>query len=130
MIWFIMALRKFGVFRGRARRKEFWFFVLFSNLFIYLFAVLVTGLGLVKDITIGIFGLLLLALIIPTIAVTVRRLHDTGRSGWWLLIYLVPIIGPIIALVFLASDGQPGPNKFGLDPKQDSGPMLEPLSDV
>ncbi len=116
---FLTALKKYAVFSGRARRSEYWYFVLFY----FLFAI---GLALIDGIT-GTFnqasgmgllsGLLTLGLLIPSIAVSIRRLHDTDRSGWWLLIAFIPLIGAIVLLVFCVQDSSPGDNRFGANPK-------------
>ena len=113
MDWYLAVLKKYAVFAGRARRKEFWMFVLF-NLIISIV------LGIVESIikTGGILGgIYALAVLIPSIAVGVRRLHDIDRTGWWLLISFVPIIGLIVLIVFAATDGTPGDNKYGPNPK-------------
>lgn len=114
MDWYLTALKKYAVFSGRARRKEYWYFVLFSFLISLAFSFIDGFLGLVaQDSGFGLFsGLYSLAVLIPGIAVAVRRLHDTGRSGWWLLITLVPIVGAIVLLVFLASESKPGRNQY------------------
>ncbi|GAA2505215.1 DUF805 domain-containing protein [Streptomyces longisporus] len=113
MSWFIEALKKYAVFSGRARRKEYWMFVLFSAI---IYAVLL-GIGLaIKAPFIAI--VFYVAILLPSLAVGVRRLHDTGRSGWWLLFGIVPLAGPITLLVFTCSDSQPGVNKYGPNPKE------------
>ena len=119
MSWFVEALRKYAVFRGRSRRKEYWYFALFS-LIISLVLSLIdsvtgtfdssTGLGLLS-------GIFTLAILIPSIAVSVRRLHDIDRTGWWFLVSFIPIIGTIVLLIFATLDGTPGGNRFGPDPK-------------
>ncbi|MFC2091590.1 DUF805 domain-containing protein [Elusimicrobiota bacterium] len=114
MNWYIEVLKKYIVFRGRARRKEYWMFVLFSMIISF-------SIGIIEGIT-GVIGLGLiygLAILTPSTAVAVRRLHDTNRSGWWLLISLVPLIGIIILLVFMVQDGQAEENQYGIDPKSD-----------
>jgi len=111
------VLSKYVVFSGRARRSEFWWFALFA-LILYI----VVG---IIDLAIGSSVLLLivaLALLLPSLAVTVRRLHDTGRSGWWILISLVPFVGGIILLVFECQDSQPGANAYGPSPKDGGYP--------
>ena len=117
MNWYLEVLKKYAVFGGRARRKEYWYFVLFNTLISIALTFIdgVTGsfsseagTGLLG----GIYGL---AVLIPSIAVGVRRLHDTNRSGWWLLISLIPLIGAIVLIVFLASDSKPEENKYGLN---------------
>ena len=106
-------------FEGRATRKEYWLFYLI-NMLIYIILTLF-------DIMLGVysfesgFGLLsfifILVVLLPSLAVTFRRLHDIGRSGWWFLINLIPLIGLIIFLIFMLLDSQEGENKYGLSPK-------------
>ncbi|MBN1442063.1 MAG: DUF805 domain-containing protein [Planctomycetes bacterium] len=113
MNWYVDVLKKYAVFDGRARRKEFWMFCLFNLVIAFV-------LGFVEGLlgSPGVVGILYgLAVIIPSIAVAVRRLHDTDRSGWWVLIGLIPLIGLIILIVFYVQDGTPGPNQYGESPK-------------
>jgi uncharacterized membrane protein YhaH (DUF805 family) len=119
MSWFIEALKKYGVFSGRSRRKEYWYFVLFVAIISIVLNIIdgligayarSSGVGLLSSI----FSL---AILIPSIAVTVRRLHDIDRTGWWVLISLVPLVGWIVLLVFNVQDGTPGSNGYGPDPK-------------
>jgi uncharacterized membrane protein YhaH (DUF805 family) len=100
---------RYALFEGRAGRAEYWWFVL-ANLLISLALQL---LAQVLDVLFILGFLYSLAVLIPSIAVGIRRLHDTGRSGWWLLISLIPIIGVIVLIVFLATDGDQGPNEYG-----------------
>ena len=120
MKWFLEALtKKYATFEGRARRKEYWTYVLFYFLAIFVLAIVdqVTG-TLDEEAGIGLLsGLFVLATFIPTTAVTVRRLHDTDRSGWWVLINFIPLIGAIVLIVFTVLDSQPGANRFGPNPK-------------
>ena len=121
MHWFMEVLRKYAVFSGRARRKEYWYFAL-GYLVLYVACALIDWvLGPIWSLIgedIGLFGLLLaIGLFLPSLAVTVRRLHDTDRSGWWILIFFIPIVGVIVAVVFLALKGTEGENRFGPDPK-------------
>ena len=110
---YLATLKKYADFNGRARRTEYWLFVLLSMVIAMLLAVVDFFLG-----SPGIIGMLFaLAVLIPGIAVAVRRLHDTDRSGWWLLIAFIPIIGTIALLVFLLLDSNPGDNRFGANPK-------------
>ena len=119
MHWYFEALQKYLVFEGRARRKEYWFFTLFNTLITIGFVIIDVVSGLGED-GIGILTTLYcLAIILPSIAVSVRRLHDTGRSGWWLLISWVPLIGGIVLLIFYVQDSDPGPNAYGANPKAD-----------
>lgn len=120
MNWYLKVWKNFFGFDGRARRKEYWFFVLF-NIIISIILTIIdkmtgtfnaeAGMGLLS-------GIYTLAVIIPSIAVGVRRLHDTDRSGWWLLIVLVPIIGAIVLIVFMVLDSTPGRNQYGANPKE------------
>lgn len=119
MAWFLLALKKYATFSGRSQRSEYWYFFLF-----YLLIVIALGL---LDVALGTFdeeeglgllsGIFVLAMLIPSLAVGVRRLHDIGRSGWWLLIALVPIIGTIVLVVFAVRDSDPGDNRYGPNPK-------------
>src|SRR4051812_37714261 len=113
MSWYMQALKKYAVFAGRARRKEFWMFFLVYVLIVVVLMIVESILGL-PGILSGIYSL---ALLIPSIAVTVRRLHDTGRTGWWWWLGFVPVIGIIVLLVFMALEGEPGQNGYGPDPK-------------
>ncbi len=114
MNWYLGVLKKYAVFDGRARRKEYWMYSLF-NLIVYCAVLLV-------DRVLGLSGMLdilfLLVTIIPGLAVTVRRLHDIGKSGFWFLLILIPIIGAVTLLFFACKDSQPGNNEFGANPKE------------
>ena len=113
MNWYLGCWKKYAEFSGRARRQEFWMFVLFN----FLVGVAVGIVEAILGTGGSLCGLYNLAVLIPYIAVTARRLHDTDRSGWWQLIALIPLIGFIILLVFLCSDSKPGENRFGANPK-------------
>jgi uncharacterized membrane protein YhaH (DUF805 family) len=119
MNWYIEALKKYAVFTGRARRKEYWYFVLFSAIAAILLSVVDSLLGLFDpEAGLGLLsGLYSLGVLVPSIAVGIRRLHDTGRSGWWLLISLVPIIGAIVLIIFMVLDSIEGENEYGPNPK-------------
>lgn len=104
---------KFATFSGRARRSEFWWFALFQILVMIVASVIDQVLG-TSFVTI----IAALALLVPSLAVTWRRLHDTGRSGAWYFIALVPFVGGIVLLVFTVQDSQPGENAYGPSPKQ------------
>lgn len=120
-------LRKYADFQGRARRSEFWLFWLFCFVVGFVLQIIGGAMGGMADPTnpMGFYsspaGIVLmlfwLAVLIPSIAVAIRRLHDTNRSGWWLLIALIPFIGALVLLVFYVLPGTVGPNKFGEDPK-------------
>ena len=114
MNYYLDVLKKYAIFNGRARRKEYWMFFLFNIIISIVLAFVEPMIGTKSIIAI----LYSLALLIPGIAVAVRRLHDTNHSGWWLLIGLVPIIGAIILLVFMVRDSQSGENQYGSNPKE------------
>ncbi|WP_108670341.1 DUF805 domain-containing protein [Peribacillus acanthi] len=113
MEWYLKVLQNYVGFSGRARRKEYWMFTLFSIIISIVLTVIELIIGLPSILT----GLYSLAVLLPSLAVGVRRLHDTGRSGLWLLLTLIPLIGPIILIVFMAQDGQPADNQYGSNPK-------------
>lgn len=119
MNWYMEVLRKYAEFSGRARRKEYWFFVLFNLIIAFVLGFIDGLIGTFSaDYGIGLLGgLYSLAVLIPGLAVSVRRLHDTGRSGWWLLIALIPFIGAIVLLIFMLSDSERGSNQYGPSPK-------------
>jgi uncharacterized membrane protein YhaH (DUF805 family) len=119
MQWYAKVLRQYADFSGRARRTEYWMFTL-VNVIIGLVLSLVDEVVFVGPglSTTGWLGTIYsVALIIPTLAVGARRLHDTGRSGWWQLIALIPLIGVIVLIVFFALEGQRSTNAHGPDPK-------------
>jgi uncharacterized membrane protein YhaH (DUF805 family) len=134
MEWMLMPLRRYAEFSGRSRRKEYWMFFLFVLIVSIVLGWLDSALGLGGSSSsslatgekmggafaynAGVLGTIFsLATLIPGIAVAVRRLHDTDRSGWWLLIVFT-IIGAVVLLVFFLLDGTRGPNRFGPDPKE------------
>lgn len=121
MHWYFAVVGKYATFAGRARRKEYWMFALVN--FVICVALAIAGMvmlgksqnsALAMDAVLGVYLLLIL---LPSLAVTVRRLHDTGRSGWWFWIQLVPFVGPIVLFVFTVLDGTPGTNAYGPSPK-------------
>ncbi|MCG2838476.1 DUF805 domain-containing protein [Photobacterium sp. WH77] len=123
MNWYLYALRKYAVFSGRAQRQEYWYFFLIN-------LVVTLALGIADNLlnTPGagegtglLGGVYSLAVLIPSVAVGVRRLHDIGKSGWWMLLSLIPVLGFVILLFFFARAGQPGPNEYGNNPKEENG---------
>lgn len=110
------VLRKYAVFEGRASRSEYWYFTL-MNVIIGFVLGLIGSILTLEEVTGALSVIYMLAVIIPSLAVSIRRLHDTDRSGWWLLIGLIPLIGPIVLLVFFVLDSTPGDNRFGQNPK-------------
>jgi uncharacterized membrane protein YhaH (DUF805 family) len=121
--WYLEALKKYAVFSGRSRRMEYWYFVLFNIIVAVVLSLIDRLTGTFSAASnIGLLsGIYALAVLIPTLAVTVRRLHDIDRTGWWILINLIPLIGTIVLLVFELTPGTPGSNRFGPDPKQATG---------
>jgi uncharacterized membrane protein YhaH (DUF805 family) len=116
MDWYLAVLKKYADFSGRARRKEYWMFAL-VNLVI---AVVLGGVGMAAKPFTWLYILYVVGTFIPSLAVGVRRLHDTGRSGWNWLLLLIPLVGAIILIVFLCQDSAPGDNKYGPNPKMAS----------
>lgn len=125
MKWYISVLKNYAKFSGRARRSEYWYFVVFNVLFAILAMIIDNFLGTTIEIGYGValpYGYVyiayILAVFIPGIAVAVRRLHDVGKSGWMLLVSLIPLIGVIWLLVLMFTDSQLSSNKWGDNPKQ------------
>lgn len=129
MNWYLHVLKNYATFSGRARRKEYWMFFLISALISIVLTLLDILLGTYSvEYEAGLFsGLYSLLILIPSIAVVVRRLHDTDRSGWWILISLIPLIGVIVLFVFICLDSQLGTNRFGANPKEAASQTLPPV---
>ncbi len=146
MNWYMQAFRKYADFTGRARRSEYWFFYLINGVIstvlitimqIVGFATLlgiyatspnnpggmpsgISAGGIIIMVLVGITAFVYgLAAIVPTLAVRARRLHDTGRSGWFQLLALIPVIGEIVLIIFMIEDSNPGDNQWGPNPKAD-----------
>ena len=123
MYWYITVINQYFNFKGRSRRKEYWMYTLFNIIFL-LTAVLLDnyliGLTIEGDIPIGFLTFsYYFFVLIPTMALTVRRLHDIGKSGWFYLIALIPYIGGLILILLMCIEGQPASNKWGENPKID-----------
>jgi uncharacterized membrane protein YhaH (DUF805 family) len=122
MNWYLAVLRKYADFNGRARRSEYWYFTLFTLIAVVVLALVGALLDMVTGTTQtamwinALVGLYWLAVLLPSLGVTVRRLHDTGRSGWWIFIAFVPFVGGIILLIFECLDSV-GDNQYGPNPK-------------
>ncbi len=116
MQWYLDVLKKYAVFEGRARRQEYWMYVLFNVIAMVVLLIISAIIG--SQI---LYYLYILGVLVPSIAVLVRRLHDTGKSGWMVLLGLIPIIGGIILLVFACIEGDRAPNAYGPDPKAPMG---------
>ncbi len=130
MNWYFQVLKKYAVFSGRARRKEYWYFILFNGIICFVLG-LIEGLAFVLrdgkgalitpemgEMSFSVLaGIYALAVLLPSIGVSIRRLHDTGRGGWWLLISLIPLVGSIILLIYMVANSQEGTNQYGPSPK-------------
>lgn len=114
MNYYLLALKKYAIFNGRSRRKEYWYFVLFNIIISIVIGIVSVVIG--DDMSILEF-LYYLAVFIPGLAVSVRRLHDVGKSGWMLLIGFIPLIGTIWILILMITDSNPEENKYGPNPK-------------
>jgi len=119
MNWYLKVLKQYAYFNGRARRKEYWMFVLFNMIFAIVAMILDNVLGIaIEGVGYGpLYGLYALVILIPGLAVSVRRLHDVGKSGWMILITLIPLIGAIWLLVLMVTDSDSGENEYGQNPK-------------
>jgi uncharacterized membrane protein YhaH (DUF805 family) len=120
MEWMLMPLKRYADFSGRSRRKEYWMFVLGVFIAAIVLSIIEGILGLTGMVG-GVYGplttILLLGVIVPSIAVQVRRFHDQDKSGWFVLLSLIPFVGALAVLVFMFLEGTKGPNRFGPDPK-------------
>jgi len=120
MNWYLGVLKKYATFTGRAQRAEYWYFVLFSTIVSIVLTILDVMFGTLIPSGTGLLsGVYSLAILIPSIAVGARRLHDIGKSGWWQLIAIIPIIGWILIIVWLATDSKED-NQYGENPKKGS----------
>ena len=122
MSWYLEALKKYAVFSGRARRMEYWYFVLFNLIVSFVLALIDALLGTYNIVQgIGLLSGSTAWRCLSPPGRVVRRLHDIDRTGWWILINLIPLIGTIVLLVFALTPGTPGSNQYGPDPKQATG---------
>ncbi len=121
MKWYLKVVRdNYANFSGRARRQEYWMFALFNIIFAFLLAFiggLLGGMFDAPEFGMALYVIYLLAIILPSIAVVVRRLHDIGKSGAWFFISFVPFIGGIWLLILMCTEGEKGENQYGADPK-------------
>ena len=120
MNWYLKCWKQYADFSGRARRKEYWIFSLINNIIIFFLYIL--QIVMIESTLWLIFPIILflyaMAVFLPGLAVNIRRLHDIGKSGWWYLIYLIPIIGAIWLTVLMCLDSEPGENQCGENPKE------------
>jgi len=118
MKWYLKVLHQYLDFSGRARRKEYWVFVLFNMIFVFVAIIIDALLGIDGDTVGPLYIGYTIATLIPGIAVFVRRIHDIGKSGWMLLVGLIPIVGAIWLMVLIFTDSQHGDNRWGKNPKE------------
>ena len=131
MDWYLKVLKQYTDFSGRARRKEYWMFTLFHFIIIFVlaFATAFMSGGLESNeepsiVMVVILVIYVLATLIPSIALSVRRLHDIGKSGWMYLITFIPYIGGFILLIFACMEGESRPNKWGPNPKGEGNDLV------
>ncbi|MEL7059743.1 MAG: DUF805 domain-containing protein [Acidobacteriota bacterium] len=118
MNWYLEVLKNYAQFEGRARRKEYWMFILIHIIIAIALSIVDQAAGLMVASGTGVLSALYsVGVLVPSLAVAVRRLHDTGRSGWWLLLGLIPCLGALVLIFFLAQDGEAGANVHGPNPK-------------
>tara|TARA_B100001971_G_C18102402_1_gene489613 strand:+ start:433 stop:840 length:408 start_codon:yes stop_codon:yes gene_type:complete len=130
MEWYLKVVRdNYANFEGRARRQEYWMFVLFNLIFIIAIALVSGVLAGLLDAPgfMFLYIIYVLAVFIPSLAVAVRRLHDVGKSGWFYLISLIPLIGGIWLFVLFVTEGDKGANQYGPDPK---APNAEEINEI
>ncbi|CAG9611965.1 Inner membrane protein YhaI [Bacillus rhizoplanae] len=116
MQWYLQAFKNYAGFQGRARRKEYWMFFLFN----FIITIVMEVLAAMSGVFLIFFLLYAVAIILPSLAVGARRLHDTGKSGWWQLLSLIPFVGGIVLIIFFCQDSQKDDNKYGTNPKADT----------
>ncbi|WP_282134496.1 DUF805 domain-containing protein [Seonamhaeicola maritimus] len=128
MKWYLKVVRdNYANFKGRARRKEYWMFTLFNIIFLYALVLISAALVSATDTIefLFLYFIYFLAIFIPSLAVGIRRLHDVGKSGWFYLIGLIPFIGGIWLFVLFITEGDKGPNQYGVDPKAPNTSEIE-----
>lgn len=125
MEWYAKVINQYTDFKGRARRKEYWMFILINAIFVLLISlteVLIRGKSIfdagISGITLALLLFYGLFTLLPSIAVSIRRLHDSGRSGWWYLITVIPYVGIFVFVYFMVLDSEPDENKYGPNPKE------------
>ena len=129
MNWYLHALRNYAVFKGRARRREYWVFELMNSAIMIVLFVLAAMLGKAgHPYFVSLPFLYIAATIIPSLASLVRRLHDPNRNGWWFFISMIPLVGGLVLLVITLTDSDPGDNRYGPNPKRPPAaqPALSP----
>lgn len=117
MDWYLKVLKQYADFRGRARRKEYWMFTLFNTIIIFIISAFSS---VMYKVGFALYVIYTLAMFVPSLAVSVRRLHDVGKSGWMLLLGFLPVIGWIWLLMLAVREGEPGENIYGKNPKEET----------
>lgn len=128
MKWYLKVLNQYADFSGRARRTEYWMYLLFNMIFLLIATILdnILGLKFYSESPYGFIYLIYsLAVFIPGLAVFVRRMHDIDKSGWWFFIAFIPIVGAIWLIVLCATEGTPGANQYGVNPKENFNEINE-----
>lgn len=127
MEWMLLPLKRYADFSGRSRRKEYWMFLLGVFIAVIVLSIIEGIVGL-SGMVGGVYGplttLFFLGILVPSIAVQVRRFHDQDKSGWFVLLGLIPFLGGLAVLVFMCLEGTRGPNRFGPDPKGGANPEV------
>ena len=119
MNYYSICLSKFADFSGRARRREYWTFALVNGLIGVLLSILGLAFGEDSSASTIILAVFYLIILLPNLSVSVRRLHDIGKSGWWLFIGLIPLLGSLILFAWTLMDSEPGENQYGKNPKEE-----------
>lgn len=130
MKWYLKVVRdNYANFTGRARRQEYWMFALFNFIFIIAIIAFSAGLSSATETPafMALYFIYVLGIIIPSLAVAVRRLHDVGKSGWFYFIALIPLVGGIWLLVLFITEGDKGTNQYGPDPKAE---IIEEINEI
>ena len=128
MKWYLKVIKQYADFSGRARRIEYWMYLLFNIIFLFAAAILdnILGLKFSPEIPYGfIYMIYALAVFIPGLAVTVRRLHDVDKIGWFVLLAFIPLVGAIWLLILYCTEGTPGTNQYGVNPKENFNEINE-----
>ena len=115
MEWYLQTLKHYATFTGRATRREYWYFVLINT--VAAMTLFIVGEVLAAGVGAALYTLYLLGTFLPSLAVSVRRLHDIDKSGWWLLVSIIPLVGSVVLLVLLASASTPATNTYGPEPE-------------
>jgi uncharacterized membrane protein YhaH (DUF805 family) len=118
MNWYLMPFKRYADFSGRSQRAEYWYFTLGNFIVGFILGLIDGMMGAASQGGVGLLTMIyFLGILIPSLAVSVRRLHDIGRTGWWIFVAIIPILGPLLLLYFYVLDSEPGANAYGPNPK-------------